>query len=210
VTMRWPRAREGSRTRVKIKVDYLARLLRDGARPSTLVITSRYPRRYTKRMPFDSQIGYIVGAVTALLFLWVFLRHLRAKLRRLPYFPRPHLLTKGELAFYQKMRLALPPAVLVSFKVRLSDVINCPGRAWKEGYGAKISQKHLDFVVVDAETTAVRFVVELDDKTHRRRDRQHRDAFVDAALAAAGVPIVRVIAAASYDPARLRDLLAGG
>ena len=31
------------------------------------------------------------------------------------------------------------------------------------------------------------------------------DAFVDAALASAGVPIVRVNAAASYDPARLRD-----
>src|SRR5688500_19652165 len=120
--MRWWRAREGSRTRVRIKVDHLARLLRHGARPPTLVITSRDLRRYTKRMPFDGQIGYIVGAVTALLFLWVFLRHLRAKLRRLPYFPRPYLLTKGELAFYQEMRLALPAGGVVWFEVGLQGV----------------------------------------------------------------------------------------
>ena len=160
-------------------------------------------------MPFRDEIAYLVGACAALLALWWFLRHLRSRLRRLPYFPRQFLLSKGELAFYRAMCQALPPRVLVSFKVRLSDIINCPGGAWKQGFGAKISQKHLDFVVVDAATTAIRFVVELDDRTHRRRDRRDRDAFVDAALAAAGVPIVRVPAAASYDPAWLRDALAG-
>jgi hypothetical protein len=129
---------------------------------------------------------------------------LRRGLRRLPYFPREHLLTRGELAFYHAMRRVLPPRLHVSFKVRLSDVIGCPGSAWKEGFGARISQKHLDFVVVDSDTTAVRFVVELDDRTHQRRDRQERDRFLDSALAAAGVPILRVPAAASYDPARLR------
>ena len=45
----------------------------------------------------------------------------------------------------------------------------------------------------------------MNDRTHRRRDRRARDAFVDAALSAAGVPIVRVQAAASYD---LGELLA--
>jgi hypothetical protein len=150
-----------------------------------------------------------IGAAALLLFLWVLARTLRRRMRRLPYFPREFLLSKGELAFYQAMRQALPPRLHVSFKVRLSDVIGCPGRAWKEGFGAKISQKHLDFVVVDSDTTAIRFVLELDDRTHQRRDRRDRDAFVDAALAAAGVPIVHVPAAAAYDPVRLRDQLRG-
>ena len=158
-------------------------------------------------MPFGREFGYVVGALFAVLLLWLLLRDLWRRLRRLPYFPRPFLLSKGELAFYHAMRHVMPPGLVVSFKVRLSDVINCPGHAWKQGYGAKISQKHLDFVVVDANTTAVRFVIELDDRTHHRRDRRDRDAFVDAALAAAGVPILRVPAAASYEPARLRQEL---
>jgi hypothetical protein len=158
-------------------------------------------------MLFSHEAGYVVGALAALLFLWLFLRSALRRARRLPYFPRPFLLSKGELAFYHAMRQVLPPRLLVSFKVRLSDVINCPGDAWRQGFGARISQKHLDFVVVDAETTAVRFVIELDDRTHQRRDRRARDAFVDAALNAAGVPILRVAAAARYDLARLRQEL---
>src|SRR5215213_4011325 len=110
-------------------------------------------------MPFRHESAYVLGALAALLFLWLFLRHLRRAARRLPYFPRPFLLSKGELAFYQAVRQVLPPRLLVSFKVRLSDVINCPGDAWRQGFGARISQKHLDFVVVDADTTAVRFVI---------------------------------------------------
>ena len=163
-------------------------------------------------MPFRDELGYVVAALAGGLSLWLFLRHLRSRARKLPYFPRPYLLSKGELAFYQALRPALPAGVLVSFKVRLSDIINCAGDAWRQGYGAKISQKHLDFVVVDAETTAVRGVIELDDRTHRRSDRRARDAFVDAALSAAGVPIVRVQAAAAYDAAELLAVLrrAGG
>jgi hypothetical protein len=171
-----------------------------------ILLAGRRPRRYSGGMSYAP--GYVFAALTVILLLWLLLRDLRGKWRRLPYFPRPYLLSKGELAFYHALWNVMPPGLVVSFKVRLSDVINSPGSAWRQGYGAKISQKHLDFVVVDAGTTAVRFVIELDDRTHRRRDRRDRDAFVDAALATAGVPILRVPAAASYDPARLRQDLA--
>ena len=160
-------------------------------------------------MPSANTFGVMVGAAALLLFLWLVGRWVRRGARRLPYFPREYLLSKGELAFYHAMRQVLPPHLHVSFKARLSDVIGCPGWAWKQGFGSRISQKHLDFVVVDANTTAVRFVVELDDRTHQRRDRQARDLFLNQALAAAGVPIVRVPAAASYDLARLRDHIRG-
>jgi hypothetical protein len=156
-------------------------------------------------MPFGNEFASWVAVAAVLLALYLLARHLSRRTGRLPYFARSHLLTKGELAFYQSLRLALPDGLIVSFKVRLSDVINCAGDAWRQGFGAKISQKHLDFVVVDAATTAVRFVIELDDRTHARRDRRERDAFVDRALATAGVPILRVTAAPSYDPAALRS-----
>jgi very-short-patch-repair endonuclease len=93
-------------------------------------------------------------------------------------------------------------------KVRLADVINCSGEDWKQGFGGRISQKHLDFVIADAASTAIVLAIELDDRSHRRADRQQRDTFVDRALAAAGIPMVRVPATATYDARALSAVLA--
>jgi hypothetical protein len=125
----------------------------------------------------------------------------------LPYFSRGYLLSKGEVAFYHALRQAVPPGLTIAPKVRVSDVIGCDAAAWKRGFGGRISQKHVDFVLVDARTTAFVLVVELDDKTHGRRGRRDRDDFVDRALAAAGLKVLRVAAAARYDAAELRSRL---
>ncbi len=50
-------------------------------------------------------------------------------------------------------------------------------------------------MLCDAATTAPRLVVELDDANHDRPDRRDRDAFVDAVLSAAGLPIAHPLAA---------------
>ena len=118
---------------------------------------------------------------------------------RLPYYSRQFLLSRGEMAFYRVLVRALPPGVVVCPKVRLADLINCPGDAWRAGYGGRISGKHVDFVLADAGTLGIRMVVELDDRSHQRSDRRERDAFVDRALEAAGIPILHVPAAAQYD-----------
>lgn len=125
--------------------------------------------------------------------------------RRLPYFPKDYLCSKGEQAFYRVLMHAVPAGMGLSMKTRLSDVIGCTAEGWKSGFGAKISQKHVDFVVIDPVTTAILLVIELDDKTHQQADRQSRDVFVDQALAAAGVAILRVPAAREYDLDELRD-----
>lgn len=49
--------------------------------------------------------------------------------------------------------------------------------------------------------------LELDDSTHADERRRGRDDFVDRALAAAGIPIVRVKARRGYQPDELRQLL---
>jgi hypothetical protein len=125
--------------------------------------------------------------------------------RRLPYFAKERLLSKGELAFYRVLNHAVPSGLAISMKTRLSDVIGCTGEGWKSGWGAKISQKHVDFVIIDPVTTAILLVIELDDKTHRLPDRQSRDTFVDEALKSAGVAILRVPAAREYDLEALRE-----
>jgi hypothetical protein len=125
----------------------------------------------------------------------------------LPYFSKRYLLSKGEAAFYHALRAALPPGLSVAPKVRVSDVIGCDGAAWKQGFGGRISQKHVDFVLIDERSTEIVLIVELDDKTHRRRDRNDRDEFLDRAFAAANIPVLHVPAAANYDAAKLGRLL---
>jgi len=46
--------------------------------------------------------------------------------------------------------------------------------------------------------------IELDDASHGRPDRQVRDEFLDAALLAAGLPLLRVRAKKAYNLAELR------
>src|SRR5688500_7169560 len=111
------------------------------------------------------------------------------------------------MAFYRVLVRALPPGLVICPKVRLADLINCPGDAWRQGFGGRISGKHVDFVLADADTLAIRMAIELDDRSHERPDRRERDAFVDQALQAARIPVVRFPAAAQYDVRKITHRL---
>lgn len=50
--------------------------------------------------------------------------------------------------------------------------------------------KCVDFVIVDHSTMQPLLVVELDDKSHERVERQERDRFVDEVLDSVGLPIL--------------------
>lgn len=126
-----------------------------------------------------------------------------ATVPRLPFTRRDALLSPAELRFYRVLMGAAPPGLAVFAKVRLMDVVQVPGDAWRQ-YGAPGSGMHLDFLIVDAATTAPRLVIELDDKSHWQAEARTRDAFKDAALASAGVPILRVTAAGRYHVGELR------
>jgi very-short-patch-repair endonuclease len=71
----------------------------------------------------------------------------------------------------------------------------------------RIDRKRVDFVLVDPQTGAVRKVVELDDRSHDRPDRQDRDELVDEVLGRAGIPVVRCKAQAAYNLATLRGMI---
>lgn len=125
------------------------------------------------------------------------------------------VLGPGERAFLPVLREAVKiahgakrapvasPAVVFP-SVRLAEVlaVDVPreaGRsAWQSAFN-QIGSKQADFVVCDGVTTRPLLVVELDDRSHDRADRRDRDGFVDRACASAGLPIVHVRAAGSYD-----------
>jgi len=155
----------------------------------------------------SGQIFGIIVGVAFLILLLALLKRALAGPGALPYFSRAHLLSQGELAFYHALQRAVPEHVMICLKVRLADVINCSGEDWKQGFGGRISQKHLDFVIADAASTAILLAIELDDQTHKRSDRAARDDFLDRAMSAAKVPLLRVVAAPTYDARALGSII---
>jgi hypothetical protein len=160
-------------------------------------------------MPSNETLLFAVLAVLVLAVLALLLKWVTRGPGELPYYSREFLLSKGELAFFNVLRRVIPPDVMIAPKVRLSDLIACSAEAWKAGFGGRISQKHVDFVLIDSTTTAILLVIELDDRSHRQKARRERDIFVDRAFAAAGIPILHVTAASLYDARQLRQSIAG-
>ncbi|MEI7646348.1 MAG: DUF2726 domain-containing protein [Chloroflexales bacterium] len=117
-----------------------------------------------------------------------------------PYIRQPALLTHAERDFFAVLRAAAPPGWYVFPQVRLANLVT-PRKGthnWQMHFN-KIAAKCVDFVLCDAEAINPQLVVELDDSSHDRADRQARDAFVDAALWSAGLPILHVRWRPRYD-----------
>jgi hypothetical protein len=95
-------------------------------------------------------------------------------------------------------------------KVRLADVIRPEKGMDRRAYtGAfnRISRKHLDFVLCNPATLAIRAAVELDDDSHQRADRKERDRFLESALESAGIPLHRFSVQRGYKIESLRNAL---
>jgi hypothetical protein len=157
----------------------------------------------------DNLLWIVVVAVVVLAIAWVALTMLSrgqptGKLSTLPYERQAYLLTRAERAFYEVLHRAVAPNLVVFPKVRLADVVKV--RKGTEGWQShhnRISAKHIDFVVCTCDTLSPALVVELDDSSHERADRQERDALVDSVLASAGLPILHVPARSQYNSAEI-------
>lgn len=109
-----------------------------------------------------------------------------------PYSARP-LLTPWERRALLALRAQIPRGFYVCPQVRLADMLSVAG----SGAGdyspalARVASKSVDFAIIELETGRVALVVELDDRTHFRRDRRARDRLVAGVLDAAGVPLAR-------------------
>ena len=101
-----------------------------------------------------------------------------------------YLLTQNEWHEHQKLRkFATEKGLIVCPKVRLLDIIE-PRRG--DNYMSllgKIQSKHVDFVICD-QGMHIKGILELDDNSHNRKDRQERDAFVDQILTSVGYKVI--------------------
>ena len=118
------------------------------------------------------------------------------------------LLSPAERSFFGVLHQAVGSDYHVFTKVRLADIVRPVRGASRSGWQSafnRITGKHVDFVLCDAERLRVVGVIELDDSTHDRFERGVRDGLVDSALADAGIPVLRVPARQAYSPAQIRE-----
>lgn len=124
------------------------------------------------------------------------------------YARKAYLLSHAEQRLFATLDSIVRPFGRLMSKVRLADVVSCEGSPTLNGDFGRISQKHLDFVLIDPATSKILIAIELDDRSHLTRHTRSRDAFVNNLLNAIGLPLVRIQAAAEYNPYVLKQLIA--
>lgn len=110
-----------------------------------------------------------------------------------PYI-RPYLLTKNEWSFYKSLKPITDKYNLhILAKVRLGDLVDVKkglSKSERSRAYARVRSKHVDFVLANPKNLAVLCVIELDDSSHQRIDRQQRDYFVDEVCKTVKLPII--------------------
>ncbi len=155
---------------------------------------------------FDVIAITAVVLVVAVVLLVVFMRRAAAY----PYRPIDFLLSPAEAELLAALRQALGDDYEVYPKVRLANLIEIrKGLTPKQRTEAlaHLEAGRVDFVVCERETSAIRAVVGVEPDKPRRSGRRRKPPFLDAALAAAQVPLVRVPAQSPHSPGELRDRL---
>ena len=153
----------------------------------------------------------VVLAFAAIIF-FKFLNHPLTPNKTYPYQSRRVLFTPAERSFLGVLEQALAAEYRVMGKVRLCDIIEVTkglSNSDRQSAHNKIDRKHLDFVILRESDLSVAAVVELDDKTHNRKDRESRDDFLSKALAAAQIPLFRFPAQKGYRVEEVKGRLAG-
>jgi Protein of unknown function (DUF2726) len=116
------------------------------------------------------------------------------------------LLTAREQSLYESL-LGLYPDQKIFIQVALSQLVDVPeDHPERQSIRNRFSQLVLDFVLCRADLTVVA-VIELDDRSHRRPERQAADARKTKALADAGIRLVRVPAGALPSNDTLREII---
>jgi len=103
------------------------------------------------------------------------------------------LFSYNEKNAYDKLKpIAEELGYTIFAKVRLLDLLEpVKGTQKYKTYLYKIQAKHVDFVLCDQKLVA-KHIIELDDSSHDRPDRQQRDQFVDQVLESVGYNIIHI------------------
>lgn len=118
-----------------------------------------------------------------------------------PYQSKDVLCSPAERSFLGALDKIVGKKYRIFAKVRLADIIDVQRQrsaSARQRAFNRIAGKHVDFIVCNASDLSIVGAIELDDKSHLKKGRRDRDQFLDKALEAAGVPMLRVKAQSTY------------
>jgi len=127
----------------------------------------------------------------------------------LPYRTRDDFLSPAESSLYRLLTSHLHGRATVFPKVRLPDIFFVPRPNENMSYMNRIMQRHVDFLICDADSLRPIAGVELDDSSHARPNRQDSDRFLNDVFSAAGLPLIRIPAQRSYTAEQISGFLGG-
>jgi hypothetical protein len=116
----------------------------------------------------------------------------KAPMAKYPYRRKTPLFTKAERSFLGVLDQAVSGELRILGKVRVADVLTpekgLPKSEWQSAFN-RISKKHFDFLLCEPGGLDPICAIELNDKSHNRRERKARDEFLDKACEAAGIAL---------------------
>jgi len=160
--------------------------------------------------PENNNLSIILLVASSLLLIGILIYQIRklTSKKKYPYLLRDDFLSPAEQSFYLTLRHTVSDWALVWPKIRLGDLfyVSRMDKKMFWTYTNKITSKHVDFLLSDPKTAKPLIGIELDDKSHKRKDRQERDEFVDNVFSAANLPLARIPVKHSYSTSEL-DLI---
>jgi hypothetical protein len=139
-------------------------------------------------MDFEIQVIVAIIAAATLFLIAKVRQRSGSGHARWPYYPKK-LLSTPEQILYFRLCKALPEYVVLA-QVGLSRILGVKkGHNFGQWHN-RINRMSADFVVCQSDSTVVA-VIELDDESHQKADRQAADAKKDKALVSAGIRVVR-------------------
>lgn len=125
-----------------------------------------------------------------------------------PYQRSKALFSPAERSLLGVLEQAVGAEYKIFGKVRIADVVSVkatPNRSsWQRAFN-RINAKHFDFILCRPDDLSVACAIELDDKSHQRKQRKERDDFVANLCQAISLPLLQVSARRTYSIQELRS-----
>lgn len=123
----------------------------------------------------------------------------KADNERLPYRLREPFLSNTESALFRALTEMMANRYVISPKVALSDVFYIVRPNENVHFFNKIFRKHVDFLLCDLKTMKPAFGVEI-VKPIAKNGIREADKFMEELFTDAGIPLVHIPSAETYDP----------
>lgn len=133
-----------------------------------------------------------------------------AKAPSTPYTKKGSLFTPSERSFLGVLDQTVGDQYRIFAKTRVADIVGVKSTsdrsAWSKAFN-QIKAKHFDFVLCSKDTLEVIAAIELNDKSHQKKKRQDRDAFLAGVCQDISLPFFEISAQRSYSPTDLCEKL---